>query len=470
VRILAHVFYLGHLLILTVLWSALLFGILVCAFAPAAMIHDRFVNAFTGHRRRRLWPEFSTMAVYFVAVAVGGLLLPLWVPFCLLLLPLVAWLVVGRASLRWDAHILWKYRRREQISSVPLGSWLTYQVASVTLLIASLAILACGSAVLGGRTECDTMPITAGLGTGVVWLAPGLLWFALGQLAWAQVRDPARPCRPVLHVAGDHARRNIAKIARHFRTKGWDVRMALAKPQSQDVCVLLTSEAVEEADDGPRRWPLRVAAGELVESAEVYWRLERRAQTLQRRQLIGGLRKLFKIAARRKYKAGTGYWVAPHLWFILGLCRDTEEENPKWRDGTILAETIGPHYHRVLSHSARHQAFAVFQAVEIDLILVEDGVGFRRFCRVLRMLFEIYDVYGGRRRALEIHFQGIPGVRVIIHEFRLDNPFKSEVYPEPEYDDLGRARILHIFRDREEHEEPLESPIDDTRVPVGAPL
>jgi hypothetical protein len=120
----------------------------------------------------------------------------------------------------------------------------------------------------------------------------------------------------------------------------------------------------------------------------------------------------------------------------------------------------------VLPRSVRHHIYQILRALHVDLIFVEDGVGFRRFCRVLRMLFEVYDVYGGKRRAEDVHFHGMPGTRVLIHEFQLDEPFKSEVYPEPDYENLGRARILHVFRDRGEQEEPLETPLDFTHMPV----
>jgi hypothetical protein len=195
-------------------------------------------------------------------------------------------------------------------------------------------------------------------------------------------------------------------------------------------------------------------------------RLERRDEMQKRRRLISGLEQLFNRAARRKYRQGSGFWVAPQYWFVVGLSRDTHEELIDPQDGTILSGTIGPFYHRVLAREVRHHIYRIMRALEIDLIFVEDGVTFRRFVRVLRMMFEIFDVYGGHRRADEMHFRGLPGTRVIIHEFQLNEPFKSDTYPEPDYENLGRARILHIFRDRGEHESPLEIPTDFTHTPV----
>jgi hypothetical protein len=76
------------------------------------------------------------------------------------------------------------------------------------------------------------------------------------------------------------------------------------------------------------------------------------------------------------------------------------------------------------------------------------------------MMFEIYDVYGGRQRAEEKHFTGLPGIRVLFHDFDLSDSqhHGHDRYPEPDYEHVGRARILHVFKDRGEAE-------DDAPVP-----
>ena len=174
-----------------------------------------------------------------------------------------------------------------------------------------------------------------------------------------------------------------------------------------------------------------------------------------------GVTRVFKAAARRDFEDGSGFWLCPHLWFVSHLSRDNDDV-----DGWF----VGPPYHKAFTQRARRHAYLVMTGLELDLIFVEDGVGIRRLKRVLQVLFECYDVYGPKRLAHDRHFFGLPGVRVLIHECGLDEPLRSTKYPEPDYEDIGRARILHVFRDRGEDEEPVESPRDADYVPTAGDL
>ena len=163
---------------------------------------------------------------------------------------------------------------------------------------------------------------------------------------------------------------------------------------------------------------------------------------------------------------GQGFWIAPHYWYISGLTRDVDEDRNDLGDGTVISGVIGPSYHRIIPRPARNHLHEILRALEVDLIFLEDGVGYRGFRRVLRVLFEQYDIHGGRQRLEERHLQGVPGLRAILHEYELGNPLRKKGYPEPGYETLGRARILHIFKDRGEHEEPVEEPVSGEDVPV----
>jgi hypothetical protein len=306
------------------------------------------------------------------------------------------------------------------------------------------------------------MPITTGLGLILAWLAPGALTALVVQALLGRLRDPARPSKPVLHVAGEAVAAQRKALASFFAGKGWEVGFDPAEAGPLDVRVKLAEETDRDAEPS---WPLRVTP-EQLQTDSLVERLVRRDEIQKRRRLAGGLEQLFKCAARQHYKRGSGFWVAPHYWFVPGLSRDTQEDELSLADGTILSGIIGPPYHRVLPREARNHMYQMLRALHVDLIFVEDGVGYRRFRKILRMMFEVYDVYGGRRRAEEVHFTGVPGTKVLIHEFVLNEPFRSEVYPEPDYENLGRARILHIFRDRGEQPERLDTPLDFTYLPA----
>jgi hypothetical protein len=87
---------------------------------------------------------------------------------------------------------------------------------------------------------------------------------------------------------------------------------------------------------------------------------------------------------------------------------------------------------------------------------------------VLRVLLELYDVHGWGRRAEEMVFRGQPKVKVMIHEYEPGNPFQSDLYYEPKFDELSRVRVLHIFRDRGGEEERVEPPFDFSWTPAPA--
>ena len=118
------------------------------------------------------------------------------------------------------------------------------------------------------------------------------------------------------------------------------------------------------------------------------------------------------------------------------------------------------------------EEFTCERAVGVDLIFLEDGVGHRRFLRVLAQVFEFYDMFG-ERQLEERHFAGLPGVQVWIHEIpepagptpdgRGQRPDALADYPEPDYEEFGRARILHVFRDRGGEKDLSIVPFDSSR-------
>jgi hypothetical protein len=461
----AGVFYLGYLTLLAGVWLGLMALGLLAAFLPIALIHDRCVGSYFGPGPRPRKREFAALAGYFGILAVAGTILPVAVALAWCGLILAAYLAVCWLPARGDVRFLWRPYGTIRVRSLHWGAWVTWEFLLITLAIVALVLTALGDRIAGAGVGAETMPVTALLGLILAWLAPGALTALLIHMTLGRYRDPARPARPVAHIAGATAGRRAA-LRRLFRRAGWAVRFGPAIPGSLNVELELVEAKLPTINDEPR-WPLPVTLAELESDTGVWERLRRRAEIQARRRVIAGLERLFKLAAGRPSRGGSGYWVAPHLWFIAGLMRDGEDE-PDLADSTILSRTAGPPYHRVLPRAARHHLYRMMRALQVDLIFVEDGVGFRRLRKVLRVLFEVYDIHAGRRPAEEIDFRGLPGTRVLIHDFQFDEPFRSEVYPEPKYDYLGRARILHVFRDRGEQEEPLESPFDYSRTPAPA--
>jgi hypothetical protein len=462
--------YVGYLLALGGLWLGLCLLSLLAVFLPFALIHDTCVLAHTGSDPRPRRREYAAVLAYFGGLLVLGLVLPVAVALIWCGLALFAYLAVCRLPARADVRFLWRPRDSIRVRSLSWSRWVTWEFLLITLAVYALVLTACGDRLYGAADPPLTMPVTAMLGLILAWLSAGALTTLLIQMALGQMRDPARPDRPTASFV-DAPREHRAGLRRLFRRNGWRVRFAPAKAGALDVELELVESRLPTLDAEPR-WPLAVTLADLDDPG-VWERLRRRDEIQKRRKLVGALERLFKLAAGRAGGSGTGYWVAPHFWFVNGLMRDNQrdaDDDFDMSEGAILSATVGPPYFRVLPRGARHHLYTMLRAVQVDLIFVEDGVSFKRFRKVLRALFEVYDVHGGQRPAEEIDFRGLPGTRVLIHEFQFDEPFRSETYPEPKYDYLGRARILHVFRDRGEQEEPLETPFDFGRTPAPAAM
>lgn len=175
-------------------------------------------------------------------------------------------------------------------------------------------------------------------------------------------------------------------------------------------------------------------------------------------ELLAGFDRLLGLVERREFKNGEGFWIGLQHWFIPGLSRDTDEDELDPEDSWIL-ETVGPHFDHVFSREVRHYYARLMSCLDLDLVFLEDGVGRRGFRRVLNVLFDVYDNSGGLARAEEMHFADLTGVDVMIHDFDMAAPLVETGYSEPNYEQIGRARILHVFKEREEGEDPSLPPV-----------
>jgi hypothetical protein len=451
--------YTLHVALLLSLWAVLMAVTIVGIFVPVAVL-DRWLKRWLGDTDRR-GAELTAVVGYAVLVsAVAWVVPPAAVLALCLLVAVGAWAAyLPRGG--DGAAILWRAAPDRPVCAVPLRRALAAVVGLTALIAFDVLLTACGGRLFEAPRPDDAMPFTALLGTVAAWMMPGLLAVVLAKLYSAHSGDPARRTPPTLHVSGasPHDVTRAAAVARRW---GWYVTREAREPGQVPIEVVTSAQS--EATEFDPRWPLKVSLADL-ESAAVRERLDRRDEIKVRRQLFRGLQKLFKRASVFKGPAGGGFWLAPHWWFVEGVGR--EDADAAGEDAPPL---VGPPYRRVLPPRARQHAHAVLRATQVDMIFVEDGVTFRNLERALRVLTELYDVHGGKRRAEELHFRGIPKVKVMLHEYEPGNPFRSDLYPEPKFDDLSRVRVLHIFRDRGGEEELMEPPFDysSSPAPVGA--
>ena len=438
-----------------VLWGALLVGTFGALLMPSMLLDGSLRERRVAARHREVVMLYACGAQA-VVVLLAAFALPGWMALAFAATGVLsgAWLYVpGRPPLRFA----WKRGIDAAPASMPAWLWLSSTRLFHYGVFVLLSMLAAGSSLFD--VEGTREGITSFLGLCFAWCTAGastVLAFREVRHGWtARLSNPARPAPPIVRVRGaaDEAARDL--VRRRLEPHGFALRfgdettalerwcrrlcgarrgarlaerLRLPAPEAE----LLLGEA---EGDG---WPRPVRPGGLGDP-RLHDALLRRVQLQSRRRLRRGLKVLFALAKRRRTPAsdGIGHWVAPHLWYVLHMGRDGQDE----------VETIGPAYHRLFDRATRHHVHTVLGALDVDLIFVEDSVTFPRFQRVLSLVFEFYDMFG--ERALEErHFQGLNGIRVLIEELRLEEPLTTTDYPEPDYEQLARARILLVFRDR----------------------
>jgi len=455
----SYIFYLVGML---TLWGLLFAGALGGVYFPFMLFNYLFPRTMKAQEEPRMSRgQLGFLLGYVSAVLLMWWLLPLWIVPALFAVAIVGIALLGIWPRKPDVQFIWRAEGDRRVWSVttPRLLWITTTVT--TLLLAASILTSTGGQMLG-KPDFD-MPITVFLGSFVAWLTPGIYISASLFLFMLWKHNPSRHCRNSVHFSGSLAEAVQPRIRRIVRNWGWTVRFDPEKPEETDVRVRLVEPLHSQAKEFDPHWPLALSLDDLEEGS-VRERIERRDEIQKRRLLLRGLGKIFRYAKGRHFAGGTGFWLAPHLWFMPGLARD--EMDDERDDSAFLAQTVGPPFHEVMERSVRQYLYRMLRALQIDLIFIEDGIDFRKVKKTLRVMFEIYDKAAGKKRAEEVHFLGLPKIKVLIHDFELDDPFRSETYPEPRFEDIGRARILHVFRDRGEQEEYLEPPFDFSHSPA----
>lgn len=373
---------------------------------------------------------------------------------------------------------LWRRNRPgAETRSLSAHTALALHLALLAALVIDLGLFAAGSSMgIGfGEGSGDETVLSVGLGKLFLWAALGAALVGglpLGRLlSLSRCLRPRASDGPSVFVAAARDEAHAADVTARLGRAGWLARFAPEPPRSTDVRVRIAPDAAPPDEFDPfTRWPLALPV-EALDSEATLALLSRRRIVLLRRHIGKGLRRLFKHAARAPRGRGHGVWIGLQHWFQVGLTRDAEPEAEpglESQDRAGLAPILGPAYHLLFLRAARRHYARVLHALEVDLIFVEDGLGFRRFRRALGVLYETYDVHGGQQRIEERHFLGLPGTRAVLHELSPEQPFRrpGAAYPEPEYENIGRARILHLFRDRGEDETRADVPVDLRDLPV----
>jgi hypothetical protein len=452
--------YTGYLVVMSVLWGLLFVASLGGVYFPI-MLLTRLAHGGRPGDLKISRGQLVFLATYLTLTTAAAWLLPLWP---ILGFTVLCWLVVFAINFIPDrpgaAQLIWRSPRTRKVRSIPMKRLLLAITTLAVLLLTALIFSAAGGRIFGHPDADNSMPLTTVMGNWLGWLTPGFLLSAgvFVYLAWRN--DPARPGVPTANVIGvpDAARRAVARdLARH----GWSANFG--PPGPTDVGIKIVHPEASEAHEFDPSWPLAVSRADLAGDF-VYERMARRDEIQLRRRFLRGLELIFNEASGRSHTGGCGYWLAPHLWFVAGLTRDEVtggEEEP-----TFLTEVVGPPYSEVFPPPVRRYVYRLLKSLQVDLIFVEDGIGYRKLARVMRVLFEIYDKGAGKKRSEDVHFQGLTKLRVMFHEFDVDEPFRSTKYPEPKFAPLGRLRVLHIFRDRGGEEERVEPPFSSDQSPV----
>lgn len=354
------------------------------------------------------------------------------------------------------AALLWRPDSGRRVYAIPLRRLALLALAFMGLFALCLIAWACGGRLFTAPSLDERMPVTIFLGSLAAWLLPGVAVVLAYQ--WFDFRrtDPARVSPPIVHLEnGGNA--GAAAIRR------WGFSLARGRRTQDHIGLEVVPDTASEATEFQPQWPLKVSAADLGGTL-VKERVARRDELLLRRQFFRAMAKLVKKAKAATPSRGGGYLIAPQYWFITGILWADPEHGPEADEDSL--RPLGPTFRRSIPVRARQYLHRVLQATQIDAIYLEDGIGHRKLEKVLRAALELYDVHGGQRRAEDQHFQGIPKIRVVIHDYAPGNPFHLEDYPEPKFDDVSRSRVLHIFKDRGESEELQENPFDFSWEPT----
>lgn len=443
-------------------WSLLAAGIFVSVYWPLAAIRDR-ARTWTRKESLRDLVLWSAAIAALIFVTAGVVILPARVAFSLYG---VAAAVIATASLVPDAPplaIVWRRRGGGALQKNEWRSIVALKTTASAIVAAVLAFAAGGR--LMSREPLDlwpAAPISTTLAIFFLWTtAPSLAAYAtLWAYAWWRGRalDPSRQEPPIVFLRGVREPYQKTLWVEALAREGMRGRFEPERPGRFDIhvevdlCPEARPRIIDETARLPREFLRRVVRTDDVQC---------------RRSLMRSIERLWKKIARRRFSEGSGYWFAPQHWFVSGLWRDQGKKRRR-REAPWTTAAVGPRFERLFAIEARRHFYRVMRGVEIDMIFIEDGVGFAKFRRVLRVLFEVHDISGGTRRAEEKYFDLLPGTDVVIHEYDFGAGPRS---PIPDFEtkkDVLCARVLFVFNASGEGDDGVRDALPAASRPCGA--
>jgi hypothetical protein len=453
--------YTVYLITVTLLWASLIVTMLGSLLATAYLMgwHLNMSRAKPHDRK-----SFLLMLV----LAYLGLVIVLmkFVPtifvlgFCSILALMAFGLAVGYRS--GEPAILWRSGTGRPIYSIAENRILAGLAGVAVLFFANLVLTACGGRLFSVPSKDDPMAITMYLGTSVAWMLPGFFVIAAYSLWVLRRIDPAIRTPLAISLQNHLTPIELRQATRMLRNQGWTVRRADEPRGKTDIRLELVHPEFSEATEFQPVWPLKVSLNDLT-NPDVLFRIGRRDELRLRRLAYKGMRRIFQKGMTVKKRKGGSYHFSPQWWLGASLIYDEPQRSS---DAFPAPRRVGPWYTRAFHPRVRQHMHKVLRAVEIDEIIIEDGVSYKAIERVMRSLFEIYDKHNGERRA-EDHLLGtFPRVRTMIHECAPGAPKvrlrknDEEAFDESQYEEMSRARVLHIFKDDDAADALSEAPFD----------
>jgi hypothetical protein len=430
--------------------------------AGLSVVHFALARVSAEQLKARLWVGLGSLVAHVGWIVFAVVVLPVWLPFMGLAVGLAASAALIFLGPTWELSLLWRPRAGSRGPGRFSAARLAWHSAWwITAGVAGLALQLVGEHLWVAHPQ---LGITGVLGLGGAWVGVAFLMLTVygeGRIHFLRrYRNPAQAMPVRLVLLGDPDVQ-FGPLLGPLASAGFLLEFGEQRCSSVSVPVRVGA--------GPRnareRWALAADAAQLTDP-RFHERLRRRSSIRRRRQFLHGLHHLWKRAGTLSEAEATGFWLAPHLWYVPLLSADSGGSEDDARGDGIP-------YHPRIPLEARAEARAVLRGAEIDLLFIERGIESRSLRRVFLALFEYHDLFGGERRAEERHFVGIPGIRVLIDVHELGKSAAGAAPREPDYSSLGSARILHLFRDDGGDEADRPSPRDFQGVPLargGSPL